>query len=47
MDLIPDQSNLIRYCLFGYFQEKNTFGAYYLMVLCGYIDYYRLDGKIK
>lgn len=46
-DLTLDLSSIIRFCLFGYLRARSIFSEYYLIPLCAYIDYYRLDSKIK
>lgn len=46
-DLDLDLSSIIRFCLFGYLRTRPNISEYYLIPLCAYIDYYRLDSKIK
>ena len=42
-----DLSSIVRFCLFGYLHERHSCSEYYLIALCAYVDYYRLDSKIK
>lgn len=46
-NLEVNDSNLLRWCLFGYLKLRDHSGEYFLILLCAHIDYYRLDSKIR
>lgn len=46
-DIIEEKENLFKNLVILYLRQRQEFGEVYLILMLGYVEFYRMDGKIR